>query len=326
MKCINRVRVLFATSIVIASVSGCGYSNYDLPYAADSNVSSFRLVNFESAKETADSFASKLCVTDKDVISQDINIPAGVAGGLFDVNGCNVVFAKNIHESFAPASLTKIMTAIVALKYGSADMILTASGSVKIPEYDAQVLELNPGDQMTLDQALHFLLIYSANDVAIMIAEGVGGSVENFVSMMNEEAVKLGATNTHFSNPHGLTADEHYTTPYDLYLMMNEATQFDLFNEIIHMSSYETVYYDAAGNEKPKTVNSTNMYIQGTANCPAGMTVVGGKTGTTNAAGHCLILLSRDTKSNPYISVVMRAENKENLYSYMSSLLGLAGK
>ncbi|MCQ2080161.1 MAG: serine hydrolase [Lachnospiraceae bacterium] len=324
MKCIsNKFIYLFSLIIFIVSFTGCGYSNIDIPYSADSNISSFRLVNFEATKETTDSFASKICVVDKDISNEKVNIPTGVAGGLFDSKGRNVLYAKSVHESFAPASLTKIMTAIVALKYGSADMMLTASSNVKIPEYDAQVMDLKPGDQMTLDQALHFLLIYSANDVAIMIAEGVGGSIENFVSMMNQEAIAIGATNTHFANPHGLTQDDHYTTPYDMYLMMNEASQYELFNEIIHSDAYETVYYDAAGNEKSMTVKSTNLYIQGNKQAPSGVTVVGGKTGTTNAAGHCLVLLSRDTKSNPFISIIMRAETKENLYSYMSSLLDL---
>lgn len=305
------------------SLSGCGDPDFGIPYSADSNISSFRLVNFESAKETTDSFASNLCVVDKDISNEAINIPAGVAGGLFDVKGKNAIFAKNMHESFAPASLTKIMTAIVALKYGSSDMMLTATSNVKIPEYDAQIMDLRPGDQMTLDQALHFLLIYSANDVAILIAEGIGGSVENFVSMMNQEAIAIGATNTHFSNPHGLTADDHYTTPYDMYLMMNTASQYELFNEIIHSDAYETVYYDAAGNEKTMTVKSTNLYTNGSKGAPSGVTVIGGKTGTTNAAGHCLVLLSRDTKSNPFISIVMKASTKEELYSYMNSLLDL---
>ena len=121
-----------------------------------------------------------------------------------------------------PASLTKVMTALVALQNASPDTVLTATDSVKITESGAQLCGLKAGDTMTLDQALHILLMYSANDAAMLIAENIGGSVDHFVEMMNEEAQRLGATNTSFANPHGLSDDNHYTSAYDLYLIFNE--------------------------------------------------------------------------------------------------------
>ena len=186
-------------------------------------------------------------------------------GALFDVNNHETIYAKNIYEKLAPASLTKVLTAVVALKNASEDTLLTATSNVKITESGAQVCGLKEGDQLTLSQALHLLLINSANDAAVLIAEGVGGSVENFCEMMNEEALALGATNSHFVNPHGLTDDNHYTTVYDMYLIMNEAIKFEVFREIIHMDSYTTVYHDKNGAEKEITVNSTNYYFIGKA-------------------------------------------------------------
>ena len=141
---------------------------------------------------------------------------------------------------------------------------------------------------MTLEQALHILLMFSANDVANLIADNLGGSVDGFIEMMNEEAVKIGATNTHFSNAHGLTQDNHYTTAYDMYLIFNEALKYDIFKQIIHMTSYDTVYKDSQGRDKEVSVISTNRYFKGDFNPPEKVTVMGGKTGTTNAAGHCL--------------------------------------
>ena len=214
---------------------------------------------------------------------------------------------------------------MVALKNASEDTLLTATSNVKITESGAQVCGLKEGDQLTLSQALHLLLINSANDAAVLIAEGVGGSVENFSEMMNQEALALGATNSHFVNPHGLTDDNHYTTVYDMYLIMNEAIKFEAFREIIHMDSYTTVYHDKNGAEKEITVTNTNYYLSGKADPPSGITVLGGKTGTTDAAGHCLILLSRDTQNKPYISIIMRADARENLYTSMTSLLSLIG-
>ncbi len=198
--------------------------------------------------------------------------------GLFDINKHNTLYAKNVHERLYPASLTKMMTALVALKHSSGDMMLTASANVRILESGAQVSGIKEGDKMTLDQALHLLLLNSGNDAAVMVAEGVAGSVEAFVAMMNEEALALGATNTNFTNPHGLNDENHYTTVYDMYLIMNEAVNYSLFNEIISMDSYTTVYTDKNGASKEISVNNTNRYLQGEA-VPEGLTVLGGKTG-----------------------------------------------
>ena len=110
-----------------------------------------------------------------------------------------------------------------------------------------------------------------------------------------------------------------------MYLIMNEAIKFEVFREIIHMDSYTTVYHDKNGAEKEITVNSTNYYFIGKADPPSGITILGGKTGTTDAAGHCLVLLSRDTQNKPYISVIMRSDARENLYKSMSELLAQIG-
>lgn len=323
MKCTNKkikkTSALMMTAMLL--FTGCGQAQYDMPYTTDSEVSSFRIVNLEEDRGVAAPFASDLCVVNTNIEEADIGITASAAG-LFDINKKETIYAKNVHEKLYPASLTKVMTALVALKHGSSDMLLTATPNVKILESGAQVCGINAGDQMTLDQALHLLLINSANDAAVMIAEGIAGSVEAFADMMNEEALALGATNTHFVNPHGLSDDNHYTTAYDMYLIMNAAVNYGLFTEIIHMDSYSTVYTDQNGASKEINVNNSNYFIQGKTQAPSGVTVLGGKTGTTNAAGHCLILLSRDSSSNPYIAVIMRADSRDELYEQMSDLLG----
>lgn len=243
------------------------------------------------------------------------------AAALFDLNANEAIYARNVHEKMYPASLTKVMTALVALDYGRLEQILTASNAVNISEPGAQLCGLVRGDTMTLDQALRIMLLNSSNDAALLIAENIGGSVEGFVEMMNEKAHELGATNTHFTNPHGLTDFDHYTTAYDLYLIFNEAIQYETFNEIIHMTSYQTVFYDKNGKEKNFNKKTTNLFLRGEKEVPGGVTVIGGKSGTTNAAGHCLILLSRDVSGAPYISVVLRAPTLDSLYEEMKDLL-----
>ncbi len=323
MKCTNeRTCGLLFLILLLFFCEGCGRVSYEMPYTASSEISSFRIVNQKESSELADPFAKDICVAGTDGILLDsVDMSRASAAGLFDINRKNTIYAKNIHEKLYPASLTKVMTALVAIKHGSTDMKLTASGNVRLQEPGAQVCGIKEGDQMTLNQALHLLLINSANDAGVVIAEGIGGSLEGFAEMMNEEAAAIGATNTHFTNPHGLPDDNHYTTAYDMYLIMNAAVKYQLFNEIIQMDNYTTVYYDKNGAEKDISVKNSNAYIQGNATVPSGVTVLGGKTGTTNAAGNCLVLISRDSSSNPYISIIMRSEGRDALYEQMTDLL-----
>lgn len=317
----SRKKRVFAL-ILLASLTltGCGSGSLDMPYDSNYQVSSFKLVQ-TVRQQTATPFASDLCVVDGDVSNPDVALSDIGAAALFDLTNKETLYAKNANIQIHPASLTKIMTALVALKYGSPDDIFKASNNVIITESGAQLCGLKPGDSMSLDQALHILLLYSANDVAILIAEGVGGSVEHFTEMMNEEAKALGATNCSFLNPNGLTQDGHYVTAYDLYLIFSEAIKYDLFNEIIQMASYNTTYTGSDGTQKSFDKQTTNLYLRGDINMPDKITVIGGKSGTTKAAGHCLILLVRSSNGNPYISVIMKTDSTEDLYSKMTELL-----
>lgn len=302
-------------------LTGCGAKEYTFAYDRNRNNSSFSVASHTQGY-TLKAFASDLCVTTGDVTSgTDVDMTNATAAGLFDLASGKVIYAKNIHEKLNPASLTKVLTALCALKYGNLDDVLTASENVYVNESGAVKLGLQAGDTMTMDQALHALLLKSANDVAIMIAEHVGGSQEGFADMMNEMANSLGATNSHFVNPNGLTDPNHYTTAYDLYLICNEAAKYDKFVEIIHTSSYNSVYHDKNGNEKSVELSTTNAYIKGEAFAPDNVTVIGGKTGTTNAAGSCLILYSKDNSGNPYISVILQSSDRTTLYQEMTDLL-----
>ncbi len=329
MRCTNRIcrRVvtLLLTGCMVLSLTACSGRKFDMPYSNSTVTSSFK-VSPGGEEQFAESFASDICVISSDVLDDEVDLSAAAAGVLFDIDNNEVLYSVNAHERLHPASLTKVLTALVALKYGSHDQVLTASRVINIDESGAQLCGLKVGDTMTLNQALNILLVYSANDVAMMIAEGVGGTVEHFIELMNEEAKALGATNSNFMNPHGLTAENHYTTAYDLYLIFNEAVKNEKFLEIIQKSSYETVYYDKNGDEKEFSRLSTNLYHKGDYNPPEKVDVVGGKTGTTNAAGHCLMILSRDTSGNPYISIVLRSESRDLLYTEMTDLLDKINK
>ena len=303
--------------LVVLLLSGCGSKKIPLSYEENT------IQNEQNQTENmAKSFASDLCVCTGNIDnSSGLALEKESAAGLFDINNKEVIYAKDIHERLYPASLTKIMTALVALKYGNTEDMITVTKNVEIKESGAQLCGLKPGDQLTLNQALHALLIDSANDAGVAIAEHVGGSIEGFAEMMNQEAVAIGATNSHFVNPHGLPDNDHYVTAYDMYLIMNEAMKYELFNEIIHMSDYSTVYFDQNGAEKDMSFSTTNLFLKGDYKSPEKITVIGGKTGTTNAAGNCLILITKDTAGNPYISVILRASERTKLYDEMIELL-----
>jgi len=320
VKCTNR---LYLSIGIICSflLGGCGSVNVSVPYTLDSNVSAFSITDHNTDIKM-DSFASNLCVGNANVTKNtSVNMTEATSAALFDVNKTNIIYGKNIHERLAPASLTKVLTAVVALEEGNLEDIITVTKDVKITESGATLCGLKEGDTLTLNQALHALLIQSANDAANAIAIHLGGSLEGFATLMNQKAVELGATNSHFVNPHGLSDDDHYTTAYDLYLIFNKAIEYELFREIIHMDNYSTIYQDSVGNDKEMEFSTTNLFLRGNYNSPDKVTVIGGKTGTTMAAGNCLIVLTKDTAGNPYISVILRSKERQLMYEQMIDLL-----
>ncbi|MBQ6733318.1 MAG: D-alanyl-D-alanine carboxypeptidase [Lachnospiraceae bacterium] len=326
MKCISKKTITAMLLSLPLFLLSCGdVSGYAFPYA--SYASGMRAYT-ESGEVRYPAFARELCVTAEDVTAPDLVFANDESAGLFDLTNHEVLYAHRIHERMDPASMTKVLTAIVALENGSLDQVLTASTSRYITDPDAQILEMEAGERMTLHQALHFLLMFSANDVAVMIAEGVAGDEASFVELMNRKCQEIGATNSHFMNPHGLTDAEQYVTPYDMYLIFQYALRFDSFQEIISKTNYKTEYYKADGELKEVEVPSTNAFLRmGTGvSAPVGVTVIGGKTGTTLAAGHCLVLLARDVNGAPYVAVFMHAKDRTSLYENMVELLKKAVK
>ncbi|MCD7864144.1 MAG: serine hydrolase [Lachnospiraceae bacterium] len=324
MKLTGRKRAaafLVCAGMVMVFLTGCG-SQLKAAFEEQAGNNSYELITV-STQERATSFVANLAVGETSVSYDDYEIEYASAAGLFDLTNHEVVFAYNMHSKLYMASLTKLMTALVAVKYGSLDQTLTATDAVTITESGAQLAGISAGDTMTLEQALNILLIYSANDVANLIAENIGGSVDAFVEMMNEEANALGATNTHFTNPHGLHDNDHYTTVYDLYLIFQEAVKYEAITQIISQSSYSTTYYDSSGNAKNITVNTTNAFFRQLYVTPENITILGGKTGYTDQAGQCLALYVKDVNGNPYIGIILHSYDRDSVYGEMKTMLEL---
>lgn len=324
-KILHTVWLTCVLVLVAAAIAGCvailrnrGKAGLERAYDV---ASEFPLTGNNSDSQRAVSFASNLCVGEDDVALEDVELLDSQTGALFDLDNRKVLYAHNMYEKLYPASMTKIMTGMLALENGNKDEIVTISENNVDLESGSQVCGFVPGDQVALGDLINCLLVYSGNDAASAIAETIGQTETHFVEMMNQKAAELGMTGTHFTNPHGLQDENHYTTAYDIYLMLNEAMKNPDFLSIIQLSSYTVKYESYDGSLKTTTLTATDHYLTGEATPPMGVTVLGGKTGTTEDAGNCLALITQNTYGAPFISIVSNAASKELLYEQMNLLL-----
>ncbi len=326
----NRQLVLIVTMLAVLAVFMSYFIWYFLIRSHDYSLSlsfdrSHSVYGFDRgllSTDTASAFASDLCVGD-DYQQSDAVVISALSAGLFDLTDQEVIYSKDMFTMRSEASLTKIMTALVALEYGNLDDIVTITETALDIEYGSSVCNLQVGERYSLKQLIYGLMIASGNDAAMMIAEHVGGSVDQFCEMMNTKAREIGATHSAFKNPSGLTEDGHYTCIYDLYLIFNEACRNDLFLDIISRSNYYAEFTDAYGGTGAVTWETTNHYFTGEAVKPDNVIIYGGKTGNTNDAGACLCLMTKDLYGNPYISIILHADDRSVLYDDMSAVLSL---
>ncbi len=189
-----------------------------------------------------------------------------------------VIYEKNAYQKKSMASTTKIMTAIVAIDKGNLDDVVKTSRRASYVEGSSIWLE--EGEKQRLEDLLYGLMLSSGNDAAIAIAEHIGGSVEEFAIMMTEKAREIGAVNTSFKNPHGLDADGHYTTAYDLALITRYALKNEKFAEIVKTQKWKIPWQ---GHSWDRVLNNKNKMLRMYEGCD------GVKTGYTKKTGRCLV-------------------------------------
>ena len=312
VKGMKRASALLCALLFTASMglTGC-FGGLKEAYVASERIPA--LEEETAATRFSDAFASDLCVV-TDEASYDPDFVTSQAAALFDMDDREVLYSKDVFERMYPASITKIMTALVAIKEGDLKSRVLVTDDAVITEPGATLCGIEPGDTLTLEQLLYGLMLPSGNDAGAAIAVHIAGSIEAFSDMMNEEAVRLGATGTHFVNPHGLNDPDHYTTAYDLYLIFNEALKYPVFRQIVGTTAYTANYHNKNSEPVSKTWKGSNWFMTGERETPDGLKVFGGKTGTTKAAGYCLIMASRDDSDKEYISVVLKADSRPHLY------------
>jgi len=215
----------------------------------------------------------------------------GNAAVLLDPRSGQVIWEKNRDEKLHPASITKILTAIMAIESGKLNDIVTVSGNP--PRVEGTRVYLEVGERITLRELVQAALIHSANDAALAIAEYLGGTEENFAQTMNKRAQELGALNSNFLNAHGLSEEGHYTTAYDMALISSYAISNGVFREIV-----ETKVLPWEGKAWQANLINKNQMLWSYEGAN------GVKTGYTSEA-KCTIVVSATRKGQTYLAVVL---------------------
>ena len=231
----------------------------------------------------------------------DASLPAALGGVsargavLMEATSGDVIFCQNQNARLPMASTTKIMTALVALESLPVETVVTVTAaSVGVEGSSVYLCE---GETLTLEQLLYALLLESANDAAVAIAVAVSGSVEAFAGKMNQRAASLGLTDTHFVNPHGLDAEGHYTTAYELALITREALENPVFREIC---AAERKVIPLHGDEGVRLLLNHNKLLSSYEGC------IGVKTGYTKKTGRCLVSAA-ERNGVTFIAVTLNA-------------------
>ncbi len=222
---------------------------------------------------------------------------------LVDVNTGQVIYEQFADSKQYPASITKVMTAILVREHTDLEDIVTVTkSSIEGLDSAGSSVSLVVGEKMSVKELLHCMLISSGNDAANVLAEHTAGSVLNFVKMMNEKSAELGCTGTHYTNPHGLHDEDHYTTARDIYITAREFISDPVLMQIANTVSY---IVPATNKSSERILTTTNYLISGVSTSRYIYTYARGiKTGTTTPAGYCLV--SSAEKNGLYlISVIL---------------------
>ncbi len=241
------------------------------------------------------------------------------AGMLVSLDTNEILFEKNIDNKVYPASITKIMTAILILESDKYDPEAKISISKEILDLvlgtGLSVSLMREGEEFTQYDLLHLVLVSSYGDSTYLAAQYYGGSIENFVAMMNAKAKELGLNNTNFTNPVGLHDDNHYTTVRDIYKMTSYALKNETFREVCDKPRYTF----STNFTQNRTLSTTNFLIDNTTNCHYSL-AHGVKTGFTDEAGRCLVSVAYpENKEYTYLCILMGCPNNGKSQQFTES-------
>lgn len=230
----------------------------------------------------------------------------GESGIVMEVSTGTILYEKNMHDQHYPASITKIMTVLLAIEKCGLDEIVTVPHEAVYMEDKGSHIALDEGEQLTVEQCLYAVMLASANDAAYSLAIHIGGTIEEFAAMMNLRAQQLGCEDTNFTNPHGLPDEEHLTSAYDMALITKQALQYEIFRTVAG-----TMYYEIPATEHQKDLIPMSQHNKMLGNGKYGYEgAFCGKTGYTVAARNTLVTCaSKDGME--LICVTMKTEGKQ---------------
>lgn len=217
-----------------------------------------------------------------------------------DLNSGTEIFSQNSNEKVAIASITKLMTTLVILEEHSLDEVVTIPS--KISQVEGSKINLLSGDQLRIKDLLRSMLIHSANDAAVALAEINSGSEQEFVKKMNKKAKKLGMKNTKFTNASGLdTEEESYSTAYDVSVLAKAAYAKPFIKNTVKLKEFQINSQSSENTYSLKTTNKLlDSYLQ----------VFGLKTGTTDKAGQCLVTIAKTNSDNYIMTVILGSSDR----------------
>ncbi len=322
--------IYYLLLMIIAIGSVLFFINRNITYSDKYDSEMINEVQLSSSLPTmkAGGYQSRLAIIPD---GQDVNADDFVAdtyATLLVDNENNVpIVSYNSLRRIYPASTTKLMTGIVvcdALYSGkiSLDDQITLSHDIQFNEDGVLTSPLKAGYTITVRNLLYGLLMRSYNDFAVILAEYVAGDQASFVDLMNQKAYEIGATNSHFANPHGLHDDNHYVTAYDMYLILQEAEKYEIIREIDSYDSFTYSFTDADGVSWEDDISPTNQFLSGNYQLPSNIKIDSWKTGTTRLAGH-ILTMNVEVDGKKYSLFVADGTSEDDLYNKIGTLFNL---
>lgn len=235
---------------------------------------------------------------------------------IMDADTGVILYEKNIHETYYPASITKILTTLVAIENSSLNEIVTFSKEAVFDvDLNSSRIGIDVGEQLTMEQCLYGIMLSSANEVSYAVAEHISGDIESFSKLMNEKAKELGARNSNFVNPHGLPDPNHYTSAYDMAMIAKGAIQNETFRNITQTRTYSIPPTNI--QEETRYLANHHKFIKQDIQYDG---AIGGKTGYTSLAKFTLVTYAK-RNGMTLISVVMHSPTAEAEYGDTANLL-----
>ena len=245
----------------------------------------------------------------------EITSPSAI---LIELNSGKVLYEKNIHEKMYPASITKILTAIIVIENCDLnDTVTVSNDAIMAVPFGYVTANLQAGETFTVEQLLYVLMVGSSNDSALVLAEHVSGSVEEFASLMNQKAKELGCTESNFINPNGEQNDNHYSSANDLALISKYAMKNEIFRNLVSSTYYSLPPTEKYAKDDRFFTTTNSLLLKNSEQYYKNATGI--KTGYTSLAGNCLVA-SANKNNLELIAIVLNAPSSSDRYNDITVL------